>query len=307
MKELHTGKAERKAEKYMNILVFGGTRFFGIKLIENLLKNGHQVTIATRGIAKDRFGDSVTRLVVERGDAESLAKLFENREYDCIFDNICYTSNDVKRLLTVAKGKRYIMTSTMSVYPTEVWGEEMNEADFEPQSFPLKWMERKDAPYEEIKRQAEAALFQKFTDIQAAAVRFPFVIGSDDYTKRLYFYVENVIKQKPMYVDNLNAQMSFIEAEEAGKFLAWMIESGETGIFNGANAQTVSLKQILQFVEERTGKKAILSKEGIPAPYNGTRAYSLDTSKAERRGYVFTTLDSFLPKLLEEYIRQADS
>ena len=288
----------------MNILVFGGTRFFGVKLVEKLLENGHEVTIATRGLAKDRFGDKVKRLIVERCDAGSLAEIFRENEYDCIFDNICYASMDVKRLLSVAKCKRYVMTSTMSVYPAAVWGEKMNEADFDPFTYPLKWMERPDAPYDEIKRQAEAALFQQFTDVQAAAVRFPFVIGKEDYTKRLFFYVENIIKQKPMYIDNLDAKMSFIEAGEAGKFLAWLIESTETGIFNGANAQTISLRQVLQFVEGRTGKKAILSKDGIPAPYNGTETYSIDTSKAERRGYVFTTLDSFLPKLLEEYIRQ---
>ncbi|MGH4123418.1 MAG: NAD-dependent epimerase/dehydratase family protein [Clostridium sp.] len=33
----------------MNILVLGGTRFFGVHLVDNLLKNGHQVTIANRG------------------------------------------------------------------------------------------------------------------------------------------------------------------------------------------------------------------------------------------------------------------
>lgn len=289
----------------MKILVFGGTRFFGVKLVERLLENGHDVTIATRGLAKDHFGDKVKRLVVERCDADSLANIFKDKEFDCIFDNICYASMDVKRLLDMAKCKRYVMTSTMSVYPNTVWGEAMNEGDYDPLAYPLKWMERQDAPYDEVKRQAEAALFQEYAHVQAVAVRFPFVIGKEDYTKRLCFYVENVVKQRPMYIDNIDAKMSFIEAEEAGKFLCWLIESKETGIFNGANAQTVSLRQILHFVEERTGKTAVLSKEGIQAPYNGTKEYSLDTSKAERRGYVFTTLDSFLPELLEYYIRQA--
>ena len=31
------------------ILVLGGTRFFGRKLVERLLKEGHDVTIMTRG------------------------------------------------------------------------------------------------------------------------------------------------------------------------------------------------------------------------------------------------------------------
>ena len=43
----------------MNILVIGGTRFFGIDMVNELLTAGHDVTIATRGKASDSFGDNV--------------------------------------------------------------------------------------------------------------------------------------------------------------------------------------------------------------------------------------------------------
>lgn len=42
----------------MNILMLGGTRFFGIHTVKALLSKGHAVTIATRGITKDEFGDA---------------------------------------------------------------------------------------------------------------------------------------------------------------------------------------------------------------------------------------------------------
>lgn len=293
----------------MDILVFGGTRFFGVHLVEKLLENGHTVTIATRGLAKDNFEDRVKRLIVERCDGESLAKVFACKEYDCIVDNICYASNDVRRLLEVAKCKRYVMTSTMSVYPLQEFHMNMKEADFAPLEYALKWYERPDAPYDEIKRQAEAALFQKFSDVNAAAVRFPFVIGEEDYTKRLYFYVENVMKERPMYIDNLQEEMSFIRAKDAGAFLAWMAENDEQGSFNAANAGTVTIEQILRYVEGKTEKKAVLvqESEGIAAPYNGTPAYSLNTEKAEEKGFKFEKLDSFLTQLLDFYIEQVKS
>ena len=50
----------------MNILVIGGTRFFGVHMVNALLKNGHNVTIATRGITADNFGDKVTRVMLDR-------------------------------------------------------------------------------------------------------------------------------------------------------------------------------------------------------------------------------------------------
>ena len=43
----------------MNILVIGGTRFFSIHMVNELLTAGHDVTIATRGKASDSFGDKV--------------------------------------------------------------------------------------------------------------------------------------------------------------------------------------------------------------------------------------------------------
>lgn len=294
----------------MKVLVFGGTRFFGVHLVERLLENGHDVTIATRGLAKDHFGNRVKRLIVERCDSSSLSEIFKDKEYDCICDNICYASNDVKKLLDVAKCKRYVMTSTMSVYPLDDFHIGMKEEEFGPLVYPLKWYERPDAPYDEIKRQAEAALFQKYQNVNAAAVRFPFVIGEEDYTKRLYFYVENVMNETPMYIDNAKASMSFIRAEDAGSFLAWMVENKETGSFNAANSGTVSIEQILHYVEEKTGKKAILLKEDAgqnQAPYNGTPAYCLNTQKAEEKGFHFERLDSFLFNLLDYYIEQVNN
>ncbi len=37
----------------MKILVLGGTRFFGIHMVKDLIDKGHDITIATRGNAKD--------------------------------------------------------------------------------------------------------------------------------------------------------------------------------------------------------------------------------------------------------------
>lgn len=285
----------------MDVLVFGGTRFFGIYLVEKLLERGHKVTIATRGLTADHFGDRVKRLAVDRCDEAGLASIFKEKEYDCICDNICYASKDVKRLLDVAKCKRYILTSTMSVYPAQVWGMDMKEENFDPLSHPLQWYERQDAAYDEIKRQAEAALFQVYPQKNAAAVRFPYVIGREDYTKRLRFYVEHVLEQKPMYIDNLQEQMGFIQAKEAGEFLAWMVENEETGCFNAASGGTVSVKEILSYVERKSAKKAVLDPEGEKAPYNGTAAYSIDTKKAQRAGFSFRCLEDYLPGLLDYY------
>ncbi len=61
-------------ERNMDILVLGGTRFFGIPMVNELISKGHDITIATRQNARDDFGDKVKRIKVERTDAESMKR-----------------------------------------------------------------------------------------------------------------------------------------------------------------------------------------------------------------------------------------
>jgi NAD(P)-dependent dehydrogenase (short-subunit alcohol dehydrogenase family) len=87
-------------EDVMKVLVIGGTRFFGVHMVESLLKNGHQVTIATRGNARDEFGDRIERVIVDRTEAGALKNAFQGRYFDAVCDNIAYSSLDVKYLLS---------------------------------------------------------------------------------------------------------------------------------------------------------------------------------------------------------------
>lgn len=56
----------------MKILVIGGTRYFGIHMVNELLSAGYDVTIATRGNASDFFGDKVKRIFLERTKKDSV-------------------------------------------------------------------------------------------------------------------------------------------------------------------------------------------------------------------------------------------
>lgn len=285
----------------MKILVLGGTRYFGVHLVNELLKKGYDVTIATRGIAKDTFGQDVKRLFIERTNYENIKNILQDKYFDIIYDNLAYCSNDVKYLLDNIQPKRYIMTSTMSVYKALHAG--VKESEFNPLTYNLKWCSREDYTYGEAKRQAECALFQEYPQTLAAAVRFPYVIGEDDYTKRLYSYVEHILIQKPMYIDNLDEKLGFIGSKEAGCFLAWLATQDFTGTINGSNSGTISMREVIDYVERMTGKKAIILPESESAPYNHAVAYSLDTSIAEELGYKFSDLDSWIYKLINSYIK----
>lgn len=274
----------------------------GKHLVRELVRCGHAVTIATRGKATDDFSDSVDRIIINRLDENSLKKVFSHRRFDVVFDSLVYCSNDVKRLLDHISCPKYVMTSSTAVYDKHL---DTKEGDFDPLSKELIWCDRDDFAYGEAKRQAECALFQKYANVPSVAARFPFVIGRDDYTRRLYFYVDHIVNQKPMHVDNYDKQMSFVRSDEAGRFLALFAQADYLGTVNGASGGTISVKDIAKHIETKTGKRPILSPEGDRAPYNGENEYSINTDRAIKLGFHFSPLHTWIYDLIDYYINEA--
>mgnify|MGYP000011815050 FL=1 len=294
-------KYRNKGGTTVNILVIGGTRFFGIHMVNELLIAGYDVTIATRGKASDSFGDKVKRIFLERTKEESVREALSGTHYDVVIDKIAYCSNDIKYVMDVIDCDKYIYMSSTSVYnPKHI---NTVEADFDGIENELIWCDRKAFPYEQIKRQAECALWQQYPEKNWIAVRYPFVIGKDDYTKRLLFYVEHTMKSIPMNIDNVDYQMSYIRSDEAGKFLTFLVDKDVKGAINGASDGTISIKEIIEYVEEKTGARAIIDNSGEDAPYNGEPEYSICTDKAKELGYQFTELKDWIYELLDYYIQ----
>lgn len=285
----------------MRILVIGGTRFFGIHMINELLAKGHNVTIATRGKVSDEYGDRVKRITIERTNETSMKNALSGRHYDVVIDKIAYCSNDIKYAMEAVDCDKYIHMSSTSVY--EPKHTNTMESDFNGVSKKLVWCDRMAFPYEEIKRQAERALWQEYSDRNWIAVRYPFAIGKDDYTKRLLYYVEHTIKSIPMNIDNLDCQMGYIRSDEAGKFMAFLVDKDVRGAINGSSKGTISIREIIEYVEKKTGAKAFVDKTGERAPYNGESDYSINTEKARALGFRFTVLHDWIYKLLDYYIQ----
>lgn len=110
------------------------------------------------------------------------------------------------------------------------------------------------------------------------------------------------MKAIPMNIDNLDCQMSFIRSDEAGKFIAFLVDKEITGAVNGSSLGTISLKEIIEYVEKKTGVQAVIDKNGNDAPYNGEPEYSINTDKANASGFTFSVLRDWIYELLDYYI-----
>lgn len=286
----------------MKILVVGGTRYFGIPMVNALLTKGHDVTIATRGNAKVDFEGEVNYVTLDRMDSSSVKRALENQKFDVIIDKIAYSSNDVKTLLENVICERYIQMSTCSVYLNE--HANISEDEFVTSDYPLVWMDRiKD--YATTKRNAERAVLEYMAPSACTFVRYPIVLGENDYTRRLCFYIEHINNEQAMFVDDLDEAMAFIHEKDAGEFIAYLADHPINGAVNGCSSGTVKISEIISYIEKKLGKKAILSENGDAAPFNGRKdTLSFNTEKAEKAGFVFPDLNSWLYKLIDYEIGQ---
>ncbi|MCQ6557719.1 NAD-dependent epimerase/dehydratase family protein [Paenibacillus mendelii] len=284
------------------VLILGGTRFFGKKLVERLIRQQADITMITRGNTPDSFGNSVKRLQADRTELAALARAIGDDSYDVVYDNICYTPAEAADAVTLFAGKagKYIVTSSLSVYP---FGEpRKQEGDFDPYSCPIPQPYATQVEYAEGKRLVEAVLFQQ-ASFPVVAVRFPIVMGHEDYTRRLHFHVEHVQSGKTVGMPNPDAMLSFIHADEAARFLAWLAHSRLEGPVNACSRGEISPGQIMALISEATGKPALIaseSDESDRSPYGVPESWYMDTSFAESAGFTFDHWKDWLPQLIRE-------
>lgn len=289
-----------------NVLVLGGTQFFGKRLVQRFIEEGSNVTIATRGMTADPFGDKVERLIIDRENKESLVEAFKGRRWDVVYDQTCYSPTEAIEAVEALKGKvrRYIFTSTMAVYE---FGTQHTEEDFKADDFQFDFKGRREYPgfagYQEAKRAAEKVLSDQ-EGLEVVAVRFPLVIGKDDYTNRFRFHVERIIDAKAIGIENLNLRYSFITSGDAAEFLLTMADHHYVGPINAGCEKDISLAELIQKIESKVGKEAIIEQEKNAenaSPYCLGGSWSINTNRAKQLGFQFVDLHETIEELISFY------
>lgn len=289
-------------------LVLGGTRFFGKKLVERMLDQGVKVTIATRGHTKDDFGDQVQRLIMDRGDKHSMQAATKGMQWDVIYDNICYHAAGAADACELFRDrtKHYVFTSTLAVY--EPGNKAHQEDNFDPYTYEIADVVG-EVSYGEGKRLAEAVFFQQ-ASFPVTAVRFPIVLGIDDYTKRLHFHLERIDQGLGIEIPNRNARLSFITSDEAADFLYRAGKEKVNGPINACSDGVLSLQDIVQMIEQELNKQAVIfspseralsdsiARDIETSPFGLLDDWGMDTTKAKELGFAFRSITEWYPALV---------
>lgn len=199
----------------MNILVIGGTLFFGKRIVECALDAGHHVTVFSRGNQRPDFWDRVAHISGDRTDTRDFTKKLAKRQFDAVIDNIAYNREQVEHALEIFRGNigQYILTSSVAVYiGAGPFDQPLCETDatftlsenprFVNSLTPVpQWV----LEYATGKIEAEKAVVEQ-ENVPYTIIRPPNVIGPEDNTGCLQFYFQRLLDDKPLILTNGGVQ-----------------------------------------------------------------------------------------------------
>ncbi|WP_256251949.1 NAD-dependent epimerase/dehydratase family protein [Streptomyces sp. yr375] len=292
------------------VLVIGGNRYFGKRLIARLLAAGDRVTVLNRGSSPPPAG--VVHLIADRDDEDALRAALGARTFDVVVDQVCYTPRQaaITRRVLAGRTGRYVMTSTVEVYADQDSVAPVREADVDPMDaavdLELPWHEPEflDAHYGEGKRQAEA-VFVAEPVFPYVAVRVAHVLGGDDdFTGRLAHYADRIRTGEPITVPPVNRPATYIHVDEIADFLFWTVGQDFTGPVNAASHGTLTTRELCEAVAAAACGGAVVFQEASEtdelSPFAFRRCYGMDNSRATQLGFAFGDVRQWLGQAVTE-------
>ena len=249
-----------------DILVIGGTKFFGKDIVELALGAGDKVTVVSRGNERPDFWDRIEHIACDRNDVEELAAKLRRRTFEVVVDNIAFGADDVSSTLAILKGNigHYILTSTVAVcIGARPFRMPLTEDDaiFELEDEPAfagfvqptpEWM----INYASGKIAAEQVVIGQ-ADVPYTIIRPPNVTGPNDPTGRCQFYIQRIMDGQPVILTNGGVQsiqpvyrrdlaMGYIQAMEK--------EGAKNQVYHLSQDKSYRLVDWLMLIAEQLGK-----------------------------------------------------
>lgn len=279
-------------------LVIGGNRFFGSRLVDLLLEQGVSVTVLNRGSRVDTR--KCEFLKGDRTNKDQLLNLTKDRNWDIIFDQVCFDFKDseIVKSVLLQKTKRYVLISSQSVYKPQA---NLLEADFDPENYQFTNEQILNADYAEGKRQLESSLSRFNTECSLVFIRLPIVLGVDDYTKRLHWHIDRIKNQEPIFFPNIDAKISFVDSEDAAINILKIGLGHHQGPINICSKDPIRLADLISLLQEQLKIRAKISKNDNKehrSPFGIPSDWYMSTQLAQRLNFQCKPLGVWLPKLV---------
>ncbi len=305
---------ENQDKNKRKILILGGTGRMSKILTSLCVNNNDDVTIAVRGKhSLDNIDSNVKVLIFDRLDEGATKNSLSGEYFDVIFDCSGILPQSVDWVLSTVRTERYIYISSFGTYAHYHSGKNLKE-----DQLPIEnagnidmgiTLSEKDW-YSRAKYNSELLIANKYGYINYAIVRIPFVMSmEDDYddesASRVYKYVEAVVENKNIYDRNLDYEYSFVDNKDEAGFLLYLSNNSFRGVINFASKGSISMRQIIDYVAEKTGMRPLLDPDAVKYPFSMHPEVTLNLEKCSQIGYPPGNLSDWIYNKIDRYIEHA--
>jgi nucleoside-diphosphate-sugar epimerase len=308
----------------MRVLVIGGTRFMGRRLVWRLLARGERVTLLNRGLTPDPFGPRVERLRADR-NRPSFTGPVAGRDFDAVVDFGAYTGSDLAPVVEALAGRvgHYVLISTGQVYLVRKGARlPSREEDYAGELLrePAEPDDRSEWQYGMGKRECEDLLQAAWEArrFPFTTLRLPMVDGEGDHRRRLEAYLWRLLDGGPVIVPDgegptVRHVYSGAVAEAVARLLGQSASQGRA--YNLCQNEMPSLEAFLGELSDRLGAprrlvsvpSEVLSGAGLAphvvSPFSVRWMSLLDPSRARvELGFRHDSLKSVLDRIVAAFL-----
>ena len=266
------------------ILILGGTRYLGLEFIKLLNNSNYQFFVASRKkIMVNNFFE------IDRKCQSDLDELFKKKQFDVVVDFINYSNLDSKLLLksinSQKKVPKLILISTTYTYglPTNVKKDSIyREIDFNPFDSKKDINDRDQVSYSEGKRNMESYCTQNYRNDKLVILRFPILLGANDYTKRTQYYAEKISKSEKINPINIDKKSSYIFTIEAANSIINFLNNDYHGIYNvisGNISEKKLIKLYCNYFNIKFDRLVDTNLNYCVTPFTSNFDFKIDNSK----------------------------
>ena len=226
----------------VKILVMGGTRFVGKPLVAQLLSEGHQLTLFTRG--KNPVPAGVEHLCGDRSSAEGLAAL-QGRSFDVIVDSSGRTLDDSRAVIerTGAPSHRFLYVSSAGVYAdSELW--------------PLT----EDSPTDPQSRHSgklDTEAWLSAEKIPFTSFRPTYIVGAGNYNPVESWFLDRIVHGRtvPLPGDGTTiTQLGHVNDLAAAMALSLGVDAAANRVYNCSSVQGITFRGLVAAAARACGK-----------------------------------------------------
>jgi nucleoside-diphosphate-sugar epimerase len=284
----------------MRILVIGGTRFIGPRLVRRLVAVGHEVAVFHRGQTTAALPPSVRHLFGDRHRLADHVDEFRRLSPDVVVDMIPFTEEDALSVVETFRGVagRLVTISSGDVY--RAYGVFTRLEPGPPEPTPIK----EDSPLRQVlfpyragakpgddKYDYEKILVERAvlgnTGLPATVLRLPMVYGPGDDQHRLAPYLKRMLDGRPaILLDEGMARWrclrGYVEDVAAAVTLAVTSPAAAGRVYNVAEPTAYTEAEWVAkigAVVGRVGEVVPVPDGKIPVPFNTAQDLCVDTTR----------------------------